>query len=294
MGWQQRTSAAQKQKLNNDALKWQQDNANDAAARKAETQATLARFALRDQQEAMNQPMSKHRRAQMTALMQAQMQADSSRQTNANTVAAQREGNQLNYDASVLNNRATNRLAALNAQRDQANKDREYKAGRSDKVFEQATKSQENLDKFLDDTFREKDPTTGADVVSTKRKGEFTGYLNQHLGDAIAKAQAKGDLAEVDRLSRERLSALDPRELNILMQNFRRMELARATQGNLYGSTKHVPSQGLDGYGVKERKDGRVHLRNGTVIHEEKMQYGPDGNVLLPNILKQPTSLYGY
>lgn len=228
-----------------------------------------------------NRLMSKHQRATEAARAQ---------------TAATREGHQLSYDAAVMGHNMTRNSNLARMGFDDMWKRKEFNQKQSEQDFTQGVKGQEAMDKFLDNAFREKDPSTGADVVSTKRKGEFTSLVNAHLAKTIEQLRATGTpaaLAEAARIEREKINSLGPQGLDELMGNFRRMELTRATHGNLYGSSTHKPSQDLAGYGIKQVKDGRVTLNNDSELHEEKLRYGPDGNVILPNILKQPTSLYG-
>ncbi len=104
MGWQQRTSDAEKSKLAADNLKWRDDR--DAVAEKlnAQTAATLARFAKQDEQNAlmaaMDRPMGKHKRASLTQLMNTKAQNESSQMTSAARIAAEKENAQL--QASTL------------------------------------------------------------------------------------------------------------------------------------------------------------------------------------------------
>jgi len=109
MGWQQRTSEAHLAKLNADDLKWQADNDRAAAAARARTAETLKRF---EMQELLAQPMSKHRRAQVTELIKSResnqvlrdnalLNADTLRTNNIETNQTTRRGHDLELEGKL-------------------------------------------------------------------------------------------------------------------------------------------------------------------------------------------------
>jgi len=109
MGWQQRTSEAHLAKLNADDLKWRADNDRVAAAARARTAETLKRF---EMQELLAQPMSKHRRAQVTELIKSResnqvlrdnalLNADTLRTNNIETNQTTRRGHDLELEGKL-------------------------------------------------------------------------------------------------------------------------------------------------------------------------------------------------
>ena len=198
----------------------------------------------------------------------------------------------------------TNDNARTRMQYDMRKDARDYTDARGDKrleqdntLFAQGQTARTNDSKALDDMFQTKD-SDGKMVVDAQRKGAFQQMEQQELGKIINQLQRTGSpaaLKEAERLSRGGPSLMDAEERAKNMQRFQMKELAEQTHGNIYGDTSHKPNaaMSLGGYDIKSRANGKVTLNNGTVLHEEKLQFGKDGNVFFPNLFKKPTAQYG-
>ena len=291
MGWQQRTSEAHLAKLNADDLKWQADNDRDAAAARARTAETLKRF---EMQELLAQPMSKHRRAQVTALLTAQMQNDAAIRGQDLTANTQLATTRMNNDTQLMGNRMTNTFSARKFQIEQANKDREYAAGRSDAAYTQKQGAEKAWDEHASKIF-----VDGENKPDAKRIAVYTQTTDATIGKMIPALLASKDPKQIEyagKLSKYGRAALDDQDRADMLKHFQRMELARDSYG-LSPFAADMPQT----YDLRTFADKNMRAQPNNILQQRyeflhpetgkpigsipavNFEYGPDANHLWPN-----------
>lgn len=130
---------------------------DDAVASRADTARQLAYFEgerQKEQEAHMFDGLGRnHRAAAMNQYAQTKASLRNAQLSSDTTLEATR----MNNETSLASSRATNKLGMHNALREQANKDREFNAGRSDKMFETSGKMDEQARNALKFYGRDKD-----------------------------------------------------------------------------------------------------------------------------------------
>ena len=190
---------------------------------------------------------------------------------NANSVDAQREQAQLSHgatmyghDINAANNRATIKSQMYKAMIDQGNKDREF--GLQLTQEERATRTEG--DKRIGDLA--KSYATGPNgEVNAAKENEYVTGAHSLLGNAIAAAEKRGDMATARELQKTGIGALDSRDVQQHVARLRMRDVSRGAHGIAPWSGSHVEGS-PDGYDVREVKRGMLFdtatLNNGSTV----------------------------
>ncbi len=161
---------------------------------------------------------------------------------NANSVDAQREQAQLSHgatmyghDINAANNRATIKSQMYKAMIDQGNKDREF--GLQLTQEERATRTEG--DKRIGDLA--KSYATGPNgEVNAAKENEYVTGAHSLLGNAIAAAEKRGDMATARELQKTGIGALDSRDVQQHVARLRMRDVSRGAHGIAPWSGSHV------------------------------------------------------
>lgn len=205
-------------------------------------------------------------------------------------------------DVSLRGQDMTARTAANAAKLEQMNKDRAYQMDVQKYGTEVAEKNRtareqdaQALQKNLESRFRTTDDK-GNSVADQNKIASYQRAMTSSVPAMIQMLRQTGTpeaKARADELEQRGTAALTPQDHDRLQQLFETRELARQTHGIGFGKSTFVDSDNLFDYaqkggaaGVDQRLIGgnRIVTNNGTNIAADKLRYGPDGNVLLPNI----------
>lgn len=188
------------------------------------------------------------------------------------------------------------------AVRDQANKDREFAAGRTDAAAAQSNKTLEQrraeaatVQTNLENTFRMVDPATGKDVPDTAKIASYKKAVDVSLTEhirALEKTGTPAAKAHAERLKKEGYAALDVEDHDFFQSLFNARERVKATAGLTGGN--YNDSDNLFDFQQTGTDEGvlfdRLSLRNGSSINKNDARFTEPGNLILPNVFKTPTN----
>jgi hypothetical protein len=241
-----------------------------------------------------------------TALRSADIAAQAQLQANAESNATSRANTQSTNETSLMGHKMTNRFNLNNMLREQANKDREFSAGRDDKASEQRL----SHDKAWSDhaaTIFQADDGNGKMVPDAKRIAAYTQATDATVGAMAKQLLGSSNPKEVaygKKLMTHGKAALDERDRANMTKHFQRMELHRDSYGmnplagsggptndlRTYSDANMRPQQGNLIQQRMEFVDPNTGLPVGS-IPNVNLQYGPNASHVFPNFSAPNNSL---
>lgn len=212
-----------------------------------------------------------------------------------------REGHEVQREGHLLtaaNARSARQFEAAKLGHEWGRQDRQFGAEQTERDRTATEASEKAWQSAAENRFRTTDEK-GASVPDHARVAEWNKAVDATIPKYIELLKATGTpkaLQAANELAKRGRAALDADDVNTLAQLFDKRHVARQTHGMLPGKSGYVHSDNLLDYQTATT-DSNVFgsdtdvTSNGTRIRRDKLIYGPDGNVFLPNLQPPSTNL---
>ena len=209
------------------------------------------------------------------------------------------------HDMTQQNNLIQRQIALGQRQYERMKDDRAYqldvaKFGQSQAGSNRAARAddEKSWQTMAENRFRTTD-YKGNSAPDHAKIAEFNRAVDTTLPSLVKMLQATGSpeaLKKAQEISARGKAALGTEDHDMLQRLFDKRGVSRNTAGYLPGKSRHIESDDLTGYLSVGKDTGTLDnevdvTRNGARIARDKLLYGPDGNVFLPNLKPANTNL---